>query len=497
MLYRLINFIKFSSLPLLTAIYPVVFHYSNNLGIVAYPSFIRLLLLFICIGLVSFCCFSFIKKSGNVQAANGAFIFIVFFQTYGMVYFLLRTWDKMQVEHYTLLPLLVLLSLYASRIGANLNEKMSINLWQTGLLIIVVLVAYNVFRISLYGFTANLADKEAVNLVAQDNSLPASNKNYPDIYYIVFDEMVGFEAMRQYWEYEDVDSFVDFLNKNGFYVAENSYASAPSTMNQIASRLNYNRIFPYDVKERSLQEEQMAIANSEVFRYLKSLGYTTVAFTELRSRFLFAGMPALNVDVLYENPPEGKIPNRGILFDDFIFLVTKNSMLLPLVENFVFNYPLVEGRKEMIFFTLYEAPRLEWIDEPKFVYIHLVIPHPPFIFDKNGALNDQSELNNWNNYFGQYIYSLQLAKALIEDILNLSDQKSPPVIVFQSDHGARNITSSSDDISLKNYPEKYKTLIVNTMFLPGCEANLSQDMNPVNTFPIVFNCYFDANIPLK
>jgi hypothetical protein len=51
---------------------------------------------------------------------------------------------------------------------------------------------------------------------------------------------------------------------------------------------------------------------------------------------------------------------------------------------------------------------------------------------------------------------------------------------------------------LENYPEEYKTWIVNALHLPGCaDAPLAQDMDPINTFPIVFNCYFDAGIPLK
>jgi hypothetical protein len=55
-----------------------------------------------------------------------------------------------------------------------------------------------------------------------------------------------------------------------------------------------------------------------------------------------------------------------------------------------------------------------------------------------------------------------------------------------------------DKCLLEDYPEEYHTLIINALFLPGCEAApLTQDRDPINTFPIIFKCYFDANIPIK
>jgi hypothetical protein len=88
---------------------------------------------------------------------------------------------------------------------------------------------------------------------------------------------------------------------------------------------------------------------------------------------------------------------------------------------------------------------------------------------------------------------------MIDKILSSADPGNPPVIIIQSDHGARGLESgAATTVLLENYPDEYKTLIVNALYLPGCsDAPLTQDMDPINTFPIVFNCYFNANIPIQ
>jgi hypothetical protein len=87
---------------------------------------------------------------------------------------------------------------------------------------------------------------------------------------------------------------------------------------------------------------------------------------------------------------------------------------------------------------------------------------------------------------------------MITKIFAVADPQHPPVIILQSDHGARNhLTDNEGSAILPNYPEEYKTLIMYALFLPGYDySGLPQDIDPINTFPIVFNHLFDANIAL-
>jgi hypothetical protein len=152
-----------------------------------------------------------------------------------------------------------------------------------------------------------------------------------------------------------------------------------------------------------------------------------------------------------------------------------------------------------VYFTMNKVANMEDIPSPKFVYIHLMLPHMPFMFDANGNYVDPKFHSNWNYYLGNYIFSTRVAETLVTDILSDADPNRPPVIILQSDHGARNkVTGDPNSVGLEDYPEEYKTHIMFTLYMHGYDfSTVPQDVDPINTFPIVFNYLFDADIPLQ
>jgi hypothetical protein len=88
---------------------------------------------------------------------------------------------------------------------------------------------------------------------------------------------------------------------------------------------------------------------------------------------------------------------------------------------------------------------------------------------------------------------------MVDKILQQYDPQNPPVIILQSDHGARNhLNRNEDSMILPNYPEKYKTLILYALYLPGYDtSSLPQDISPTATFPIVLDYLFDVKITAK
>jgi hypothetical protein len=270
-------------------------------------------------------------------------------------------------------------------------------------------------------------------------------------------------------------------------VAEESHGESIHTLHEISTRLNYKK---YPVGDEYFGVYNEAIAENTVMAYLKELGYTIVAYDERRTPY--PTMLPVPADILIEKSPEENA-GRAVFLDDYKILVLQSTMLRP----FLNQDPELLHHRSMILYTSENIASTQ-ISSPKFVYTHLMLPHGPFIFSSNGTItvSGRSEHFNWQRYFENYKFFLTVAQLTVNNIL--SETNGNAVIILQSDHGARNFTWAPYNGNLQNYSEEYKTWIVNSLYLPGCDdAPLTQDLDPINTFPIVFNCYFDADIPLQ
>jgi hypothetical protein len=233
--------------------------------------------------------------------------------------------------------------------------------------------------------------------------------------------------------------------------------------------------------------------------YLKSHGYATVVFDE--TNLVYPASVSIRADYLYEYGASSiSADGEGfyeLYFDEFGELVIDNTMLYAFSAEYKKNNPTLSQHRDMIYFTIDHIVDTQ-ITSPKFVYVHLLLPHPPFIFSRSGEIADYGRIANWNYYIDNYLFSIKVAETMIDNILSNTDSENPPVIILQSDHGARNrLANEAEGITLPDYPDEFKTLILNTIYLPGYDySKLSQDMDPINTFPIVFNHLFDANISL-
>lgn len=489
---RSVSAIKFSLLPILVMIYPLFFHYGNNANIVSLSSLSKLFAPMIGIAILVYSVLCVVYKGRMDKAAIAAFVFLVFFSIYGVVFDWLRNLDVVQVEHYTFLPLFILLAIYSSWFITRLSAKHSLDLWKVLTIILSGLMFFNLAKIiPIEVQKARIAD--ATTVIQTPNFYSAANNNDPDIYYIILDEAAGFEAMRQYWHYEGVDQFVDFLKSKGFFVAEESHVSHADTLYALAMRLNYQD-YPYPSDKLNYFE---AITHNRVMLDLKNIGYTTVVFDEAGRDLAYSTRGPIEADYSFY-PTSNVIETGSVLSDEFVLLVASQTMIRPFINRYDLQHPVYGMHKAMIFYTMEKVAKLYDIPSPKFVYVHLLLPHVPFMFDAQGRGVFPKYYENWNYYLGNYIFATHVAQTMITNILASADPKRPPVIILQSDHGARNSRSPNPDyVRLENYPEEYKSFIINALYLPGCDPSvLTQDMNPINTFPIVFNCYFKADIPL-
>jgi len=320
------------------------------------------------------------------------------------------------------------------------------------------------------------------------SGLPAS---LPDIYYIILDGYGRADILLEGYQYDNA-AFLDFLSQQGFYVAENSHANYGMTILSLASSLNLAYLDPLaaQVGPDSINPAPLTdlIQNNELSAYLQSLGYTTAAFatgfapTELRQADLYLA-PSVSLNG-YQNE-----------------LLNLTPLRIPLLN---LQYDL-HGQK--VQFALQQLVGLPHPNGPLFAFVHILIPHPPFVFDAEGnplhpdrefTLNDGSHFTSVAgrdeyvyNYRSQLIYTNRLVTETIQ-VIRATGRQS--VIILQSDHGPGS-RLDYESATGSDIPERMS--ILNAYYFPDQDyARLYPHITPVNTFRVVLSQYLETPLDL-
>jgi len=481
-------------LPLLTAAFPVVFTYATNASILQLNSFwgIFLLLLAVALGFYLICLLLIKRKP--FTSALATFVFLLFFLSYGSVYNRLIEFDFIVIQHLNFLPLFVVLGFYASFFTSKLLDDLAKKIWTVLVSMLGILVIINLIKILPTEFQKiNQRVKSEINQEVATEQI--NSDRYPDIYWLVFDEFSGFDAMREYFNYQDIDKFKMQLEQLGFHVIENSHSDSIQTLHQIATRLNYEKLST----ELGEVEYYELISRNKVMSELKARGYTTVVLDEPSlGTFAFEGKTPIQADYLLLDEFQVNKSAPTIIFNSFGILVADRTMLAPITKYFKLESEAIETHRDIIYFVADELGEMEF-PKPTFIYSHLLLPHVPFLFTENGGYLEYDHQHDWNYYLGQYKFTIKIILRTIETILSEADSNNPPIIIIQSDHGVRNLANNeSGEGNLVNFPEEYRTSILFAIYAPACpDMPLEDGIDPVNTFPLVFNCLFDLDIPLQ
>ena len=472
---------------LLFATYPALYMFTQNAGLLLLKSYVRLLPFYMLLVLVVYGVSLLLNRFRTVRAANAAMAFLLFFNTYGIIYNLLLEQDLVRVEHFILLPLFVFLGLYSAWLVSRIKKDVSYALWRFITLVFVLLTVLSVIRIIPHEVKkAALArtDEQPVSVHIRE-----AQAAYPDIYYLVFDEFPGIRSLREYWKNERVEPFVDFLADRDFFIALESRSSDIWSIHQIATRLNY---FDYEYVKGEEETWLYSIANNKAMAYTKSLGYTTVMI-EGFSRF-FPTMPEIKAEHTY-NIDDTRSQLDYVVNDDFTQLVMEATMLQWLTHQPAYLARALEPHRKIISYAIERVPHMQDIASPKFLYLHLTMPHTPYLYDAQGNEQDPALYFDWIAYEDYTEYSMSVIEDMIAGILENADSANPPVIILQSDHGAR---VKANNKTFRDFPPEFQRDILFAMYLPGYDTStLPQDLDPINTLPIVFNHYLGAGIPLQ
>ncbi|MBI3179306.1 MAG: hypothetical protein HYZ27_06565 [Deltaproteobacteria bacterium] len=160
---------------------------------------------------------------------------------------------------------------------------------------------------------------------------------------------------------------------------------------------------------------------------------------------------------------------------------------------------LKKNARERILSTfdkIQEAPGLEG---PLFVLAHLLVPHPPYLFDRNGAqppdLPFKLQDEVWKNkaaHVEQTLFTNVKVLAMVDALLGAPGPA--PIIIVQGDHGS---AASGTFKSPTEELIRERMRILSAFYFP--EHRRPQppaDITPVNTFRFIFTHFFAARLPL-
>jgi hypothetical protein len=138
---------------------------------------------------------------------------------------------------------------------------------------------------------------------------------------------------------------------------------------------------------------------------------------------------------------------------------------------------------------------------PTFTFIHILVPHPPYVFARDGSwvsLDEEGHRTLSTNYINQVVAANGMATRLIEGIL--AKARTPPVIILQGDEGPYPEGTSGVHYNwhTASVPAlREKSGILNAYLLPGYRgSDLYPTISPVNSFRVVLNTYFGTGLPL-
>ena len=180
---------------------------------------------------------------------------------------------------------------------------------------------------------------------------------------------------------------------------------------------------------------------------------------------------------LFLEPQSGPINEFEVLYLKTTFVRFLDDIGILNLEDFVADR--FRERTRLVFDS---SSDLAHMPGPKFVFIHILATHPPFVFNELGNSVSPYEIDERDGYIKQAKY---INNKIIESAkIIISQSETPPIIIIQADHG---LFSSNPD---------WRFGILNAYFLPGKNDLLYPTITPVNTFRLVFNNYFRTDYQL-
>ncbi len=492
--------------PWVVAIYPLWFLYLRNPGQVSPAIVVVATAIMLAVIVVLFAAAHRLLRSRDLGALATT-VLIVGFYTYGPLHdtavrlavseqlptslqFLGRVFENhIALSSLLLSALIIMVWLLVVRVDRNPARVTGACNVTAGVLVVAL-----IFRLTLASVEQHrAATSPELAKISAGRKVSVLGYN-PDIYYVILDGYARADVLREYYNFDNTP-FITELERRGFSVNDRSNANYYWTFLSLASSLNFDYLQNFsagvlvdpDMRHgrNGFGPIAQRLQDNRAAHFLRARGYR---FVHLQS----------SAPETMRNPyADEEVKCSGRLFDDEYFrTVAEISWLKALALNSVMTAELATCHQLRLESLIDQARRRG----PKFVFVHFLPPHHPYLFDRFGNVLRRVTISNqfdfqaklWEDkpaYLEQLMYTNRSLLAVIDRIR--AESERPPIIILQSDHGPnlrRGLTDAQAiSLRLANF---------GAYLLPGAEAGtLPRDCAPVNQFRYLFNHYFEAGLP--
>jgi len=359
--------------PFLLGIYVILGLLAQNFAQIETKVILRPLFMILGVTLLLFLLWYLVLRSWVKAGILTTIVGLLFF-SYGHAYSTIKTISVSDVflfRHRTMLPLWGISFILAVVLVLKSRELRAFNYYLN--IVFIFLVGVSIVQ-TLFLFVNSVG-------VTPDNlaqtSFESNASTEPDVYYIILDGYGRQDVLRDLMGYDN-SAFVFSLEEMGFYLADCSQCNYAQTQLSLGSSLNFNYLDTLaaegDVGMTEKINASSLIKHSALRDFLEARGYVTIAFA---TGFNFNQITDAD---LYLAPKPGRQLN------EFEYLLLQTTLVRAFFD---FQSGKVEDATSSIFreqtlFTLDKLDTLYNDPRPKFVYAHIVIPHPPFVLGPSG-----------------------------------------------------------------------------------------------------------------
>jgi hypothetical protein len=484
--------------PILFAIFPIIFVYSQGLSLLPFVDFIIPIFLSISITLVLLVGVRFFLKN-KIKSSLIISVFIFLSLNFNHLKNIIKSNELIsQINDFYLVILygilLIGISFYIIKSKRKLNNVTVITNTFAIILIIMVMIdigSYNVERISI---------QESDVFVPNSNLKVSDSYGKPDVYVIVLDAYANHMILDKYFHYDN-QKFLNELIEQGFFVSdEYSHSNYLLTDLTIPSFLNMDYVHNLVSSNSSekLREEQLKkmASNNLVMQNFKEMGYQTIG---IDSGWMGTRVSNISDDYLCETSSQFRV--LSLLRENTIIRILENAIRKDLNQKldseFVYmgKVDVNHHKRQKVMCNFSELNSIPGkFSEPIFVYFHVLSPHTPWVFDENGKPPLQmvdSITPDIKKRQIAYVKEMEfINKKVIENTNKIIlESKTEPIIIILSDHGTRikadELTKDEKDII------GYGNLMA--VYLPNDAEHSNYETTPVNIFRLVFNSYFNGS----